>query len=142
METDAIRKPFTSKPNRTPSTTKAIAFRQRNSDRPVTHSLTANRNSTMLTQTRPLNSTSVVIDRHPNSFGVLLAGNLIGNVETYPVWGLDGSAYDTAKALGLKDSDEAFIFNNRPYSTIEQATAMVIGEHLSSTATWALPDYM
>ncbi len=60
----------------------------------------------MLTQTRPLNSTTVTIDRHPNGYGVLLAGNLIRNVETYPVWGLDGSAYDTVKALGLTDRDE------------------------------------
>jgi hypothetical protein len=96
----------------------------------------------MLTQTRPLNSTSVTIDRHPNGYGVLLAGNLIGNVETYPVWGLDGSAYDTAKALGLTDRDECFTYSNQVYSTIEQATAMVVGEHLASTATWALPDYM
>jgi hypothetical protein len=96
----------------------------------------------MLTQTRPLNSTSVVIYLHPNGFGVLLAGNLIGNVKTYPVWGLDGSAYDTAKALGLTDRDECFTYSNQVYSTIEQATAMVVGEHLASTATWALPDYM
>jgi hypothetical protein len=95
----------------------------------------------MLTQ-NPLNSTSITIDRHPNGYGILLAGNLIGNVETYPVWGLDGSAYDTAKALGLSDRDEAFIFANRPYNTIEQATAMVVGEHLAATAIWVLPEYI
>lgn len=97
----------------------------------------------MLTQTRPLNSTSVVIDRHPNGYGVLLAGNLIGTFDDYPVWGLSGTQHDTAKALGLTDSDCAFIYSDRVYATAEQATAMIVGEHLASTATWApLPDYM
>jgi hypothetical protein len=96
----------------------------------------------MLTQTRPLNSTSVVIDRHPNGYGVLLAGNLIGTFDEYPVWGLSGTQYDTARALELEDVDICYTYSNQVFSTIEQATAMVIGEHLSSTATWALPDYM
>jgi hypothetical protein len=94
----------------------------------------------MLTQTQPLNSTSVTIDRLPNGYGVLLAGNLIGNIESDPVWGLDGSQWDTAMALGLSDTDTCYTFSNQVYRTIEQATAMVVGEYLASTATWGMPD--
>jgi hypothetical protein len=95
----------------------------------------------MLTQLRPLNSTTVTLDNHPNGIGVLLAGNLIGNIEIDPVWGLDGTQYDTAKALGLSDTDKAFAYANQVYATIELATASVIADHLASTATWEMPEY-
>lgn len=96
----------------------------------------------MLTQTRPLNSTSVVIDRHPNGYGVLLAGNLIGTFEDYPVWGLSGVQYDTARALELEDVDDCYVCGDRVFVTQAQAAAHIVGDHLASTATWALPDYM
>ena len=95
----------------------------------------------MLTQTQPLNSTTVTLDNHPNGIGVLLAGNLIGNIEIDPVWGLSDSQYDTAKALGLSDGDKCYLFHQQVYRTVEQATAMVVGEYLASTATWEMPDY-
>jgi hypothetical protein len=95
----------------------------------------------MLTQLRPLNSTTVTLDNHPNGICVLLAGNLIGNIEIDPVWGLSGTQYATAKALGLSDTDKCYLFAQQVYRTVEQASAMVVGEHLASTATWSMPDY-
>ncbi len=96
----------------------------------------------MLTQLRPLNSTTVTLDNHPNRIGVLLAGNLIGNIEVDPVGGLSGTQYDTAKALGLDDRDKCYLFAQQVYLTVEQASAMVIGNYLASTATWEMPDYI
>ncbi len=95
----------------------------------------------MLTQSRPLNSTTVTLDRHPNGIGVLLAGNLIGNIDVDPVWGLTGTMHDTAMALGLTNRDECFTVSNQVFSTIEQATAKIISAYLASTATWEMPDY-
>jgi hypothetical protein len=95
----------------------------------------------MLTQTQPLNSTSVTIDRLPNGYGVLLAGNLIGNIESEPVWGLDGTQYDTAVALGLSNTDTCYTFSNQVYRTVQQASAMAVGEYLTSTAIWEMPAY-
>jgi hypothetical protein len=96
----------------------------------------------MLTQSQPLNSTSVTIDRQPKGYGVLLAGNLIGNIESEPVWGLDGTQYDSAVALGLSNTDTCYTFSNQVYRTVQQASAMAVGEYLASTATWEMPDYI
>jgi hypothetical protein len=95
----------------------------------------------MLSQNRPLHSTSVTIDRHPNGYGVLLAGNLIGNFDSYPVWGLSGTQYDTARALELEDVDDCYVSGDRVFITQAQATAHIVGDHLAATATWAMPDY-
>jgi hypothetical protein len=96
----------------------------------------------MLTQLRPLNSTTVEIDVHPNGYGVLLAGNLIGSFELFPVWGLTDTQYTSALALGLDVSDECYMFNGQVFITQAQAAANVIGEHLASTAVWTIPDYI
>jgi hypothetical protein len=95
----------------------------------------------MLTQTRPLHSTTVTIDRHPNGYGVLLAGNLIGSFEDYPVWGLSGVQYDTARALGLEDVDDCYVYGDRVFITQAQTIAHIVANHLAATATWVMPDY-
>ena len=99
----------------------------------------------MLTQLRPLNSTSIALDFNPGNggIGIILAGNLIGCVDVDPVWGLSGTQLSTAKALGLSSSDTCYIYQNQVYISIEAATAQVIGAYLASTAVWDdLPDYM
>jgi hypothetical protein len=96
----------------------------------------------MLTQTRPLNSTSVEIDQHPNGYGVLLAGNLIGSFELEPVWGLTGDLYRRAIDMGLDTADECYLYQGQIFITQAQATANVIGNYLASTAKWELPDYI
>jgi hypothetical protein len=96
----------------------------------------------MLTQTRPLNSTSVEIDVHPNGYGVLLAGNLIGSFELEPVWGLTGDLYRRAIDMGLDTADECYLYQGQIFITQAQAAANVIGNYLASTAKWELPDYI
>ena len=64
------------------------------------------------------------------------------NIEIDPVWGLTGTMHDTAMALGLSNRDECFTVQNQVFSTVEQATAQVIGAYLASTATWEMPDYI
>ncbi len=95
----------------------------------------------MLTQTRPLNSTSVEIDQHPNGYGVLLAGNLIGSFELYPVWGLGNDLYRRAIDMGLDTADECYLCNGQIFITQAQASAQLVAEHLCATAVWTMPDY-
>ena len=97
----------------------------------------------MLTQLRPLNSTTVTLDNHPNGIGVLLAGSIIGNIECDPVWGLTGTMHATALSLGLVNRDLCFTVAHQVFSTVEQATAQIVADYLASTAVWNdLPDYI
>jgi hypothetical protein len=109
---------------------------------PLTTQLKQKRIINMLTLDRPLHSTTVTIDRHPNGFGVQLAGNHIGTFDDNPVWGLSGSQYDSARALGLEDVDDCYVYGNQVFITQAQAIAHIVGDHLAATATWTMPDYM
>lgn len=96
----------------------------------------------MLTQTQPLNFPAATIELNQHGHSVSLSGDRIGTVETDPVWGLTGSMYDTAIALGLDNRDQCFTFDGRVYQTIAEAAAQVIAKYLVSTAVWTMPDYM
>jgi hypothetical protein len=97
----------------------------------------------MLTQLRPLHSTSVVIDRNHNGIYIVnLAGDHLGSFEMFPVWGLSGTQYDTALALGLDVADECYICNGQVFVTQAQAAAQLVANHLCSTAVWTMPDYI
>jgi hypothetical protein len=94
----------------------------------------------MLTQLRPLDSTTVTLDQHSNGIDVLLADNLIGNIKVDLVGNLNGSTWDTAHALGLFNSDNAFLVGNQPFTTVDRAAAQVLADYLCSTATWEMSD--
>lgn len=94
----------------------------------------------MLAQQRPLDSTTLILDQHYNGVSVLLAGNSIGNIKVDLVGDLNGSTWHTANALGLCDSDNAFVVCNQPFSSVEQAAAQVLADYLCSTATWEMSD--
>jgi hypothetical protein len=93
-------------------------------------------------QLRPLHSTTVTIDRHPNGYGVSLAGEHLGSFELYPVWGLSGRQEDTARAMGLDVADDCYICNGQVFITQAQAAAQLVADYLASTARWEMPDYI
>lgn len=97
----------------------------------------------MLTQLRPLHSTSVTIDRnHDGVYFVSLAGNQIhGSFEMYPVWGLSGDQYHSAIALGLDPADECYICNGQVFITQAQCASQLVADHLADTAVWEMPDF-
>ncbi len=96
----------------------------------------------MLTQLRPLHSTSVTIDRNHNGVhNVLLAGNHIGSFEMNPVWGLGNDLYRRAIDMGLDTADECYLCNGQIFITQAQASAQLVAEHLCATAVWTMPDY-
>jgi hypothetical protein len=97
----------------------------------------------MLLQHRPLNSTSISIDLHPNGYGVSLAGNHIGTFERYFVYEL-GDLYPQAHELDLESMDECYVYGGKVFVTQAQATAHVIANHLESVDKWSvpLPDYI
>jgi hypothetical protein len=94
----------------------------------------------MLTQLRPLDSTTVTLDQHSNGIDFDVADNLIGNIKVDLVCSLDGSTWDTAQALKLSNSDNAFLVGSQPFKTIDQAAAQVLADYLCSTATWEMSD--
>jgi hypothetical protein len=76
----------------------------------------------MLLQHHPINSTSIDIDKHPNGYGVSLAGNHIGSFESYFVHEL-GDLYPQAQALQLDSVDECYVYADRVFVTQAQAVA-------------------
>jgi hypothetical protein len=144
METNAIRKPKPSKPNRAPPfNDKATASPRKVKRSPVTQvQKLKHRITQMLTQLRPLHSTSVTIDHNHNGIhNVLLAGNLIGSFELCPVWGLENALYRRAIDMGLDPADECYLCNGQIFITQAQASAQLVAEHLCATAVWTMPDY-
>jgi hypothetical protein len=97
----------------------------------------------MLTQLRPLHSTSVTIDRNHNGIhDVLLAGNQIGSFEMNPVGGLGNELYRRAIDMGLDTADDCYICNGQIFITQAQAAAQLVANHLCDTAVWTMPDYI
>lgn len=97
----------------------------------------------MLTQLRPLHSTSVTIDRnHDGIHNVLLAGNHIGSFEMNPVWGLENTLYRRAIDMGLDTADECYLCNGQIFITQAQASAQLVADHLCATAVWTMPDHI
>ena len=64
---------------------------------------------------------------------------LLGTIETYPVWGLD-SGYDFALAQGLAASDECYVADNLPYRYLEFAVGAITWAYLTKYQP-ELPDY-
>jgi hypothetical protein len=95
----------------------------------------------MLTQNHPFISPAIRTETTHMGTQVFLGSQLLGTVETYPVWGLD-SGYQSALAQGLTAKDECFVANNFPYRYLESAIGAITGAHLTQAATDALPDYI
>ena len=91
----------------------------------------------MLTQQRPLNSTSVTsYQEFPGSVSIYLAGNKVGTAAVLWVSELAGNDLKTAQALGLNHSCKCYRFDGQIYADFEMVKACVIGSHLAATAHW------
>jgi hypothetical protein len=92
----------------------------------------------MLTQNRPLNSTTVTAFAVPHSpnLDIFLAGNKIGTIESLLVCDLHTDDRATAEALGLKGGDDCYLYDGQVYTNHGSATAQVVANHLAATAHW------
>ena len=95
----------------------------------------------MLTQNQPALSSAICIETTHMGTQVFLDSQLLGTIETYPVWGLD-AGYDAAIAQGLTAKDECYVANNFPYRYLQSAIGAITGAYLTQVATDALPDYI
>lgn len=95
----------------------------------------------MLTANHPSIAPAIRTETTHMGTQVYLGSQLLGTVESYPVWGLD-AGYDSAIAQGLTVSDECFVANNFPYRYLESAIGAITGAYLTQAATDALPDYI
>ena len=93
----------------------------------------------MLTQNHPAISSAVRTEHSHMGIQVFLDSQLLGTIETYPVWGLD-SCYDFALAQGLAPSDECYVADNLPYRYLESAVGAITGAYLTQSRS-ELPDY-
>lgn len=95
----------------------------------------------MITQ---LNSSSVKIDRHADTFTVLLAGEPVGTFELLPVWCLDD--INQALSLGLGLSDRCYVANGHVFRAdnahdIQLPAAHLVNDYILSTAHWVMPKF-
>jgi hypothetical protein len=95
----------------------------------------------MLTANHPSISPAIRTETTHMGTQVFLGSQLLGTVETYPVWGLD-SGYQSALAQGLAPSDECYVANDFPYRYLESAIGAITGAYLTQPATDTLPDYI
>jgi hypothetical protein len=96
----------------------------------------------MLTQLRPLHSTTVEIESNHNGiYLVQLAGNHIGSFEMNPVWGLGNDLYRRAIDMGLDTADDCYTIGGQIFITQAQAAAQLVADHLCATAVWTMPEY-
>jgi hypothetical protein len=95
----------------------------------------------MLTANHPSISPAIRTETTHMGTQVFLGSQLLGTVETYPVWGLD-SGYQSALAQGLSAKDECYVANNFPYRYLESAIGAITGAYLTQSASDAIPGYI
>jgi hypothetical protein len=95
----------------------------------------------MLTQNHPSIAPAIRTETTHMGTQVFLDSQLLGTIETYPVWGLD-AGYDAALAQGLTAKDECYVANNFPYRYLQSAIGAITGAYLTQVATESIPEYI
>jgi hypothetical protein len=95
----------------------------------------------MLTQNQPSIAPAIRTETTHLGTQVFLDSQLLGTIETYPVWGLD-AGYDAAIAQGLTARDECYVANNFPYRYLQSAIGTITGAYLTQASTESIPDYI
>jgi hypothetical protein len=137
METEATRN--ASKLTKiAPSKHKAIAALERTrSPLPQTMQI---RSMTIMTVNSKFAQLAISTEHSPLGVQVLMRSELLGTIETYPVWGINDEGYQAAKQLGLESRDHCYMVGNHPHKDLDKAVAEVVANWLV-TPTISLPDY-